>query len=307
MDAQLWGETMDRFRDHLVAERGLAELTIRNYLSDLEPLRDYMQNREVAAFVDLDRRTVRGYLSWLHELGYVRPSIARKLSALRTLFKWLNRVGIAEHDPLPPRGTFKVDSRLPRFLSQEEASELMDAPDLTTHKGMRDRALLELVYAAGLRVSEVHDLDVDSVNMVTREVRVVGKGSKERIALIGESARDALSLYMSEVRPEVASSDAGGALFVNRYGNRLSQRSIQKAVRSYAAHSGLGTQVHTHTLRHSFATHLLEGGADLRVVQELLGHASPATTQVYTHITKTEARKAYMQAHPRAGAGSGAD
>lgn len=304
MDHQTWRETMGGFRDHLVAERGLAPLTIRNYLSDLEPLRDYMAKHEIGSFADLDRRTVRGYLSWLHELGYVRSSIARKLSATRTLFKWLNRVGIAEHDPLPQRGSFKIDSHLPRFLSQEEASSLMDAPDPTSPKGIRDRALLELVYAAGLRVSEVHDLNVDGINLTTREIRVVGKGSKERVALIGESARDALSAYMTEVRPEVASMDAEGALFVNRYGRRLSQRSIQKAVRSYAARSGLGTQVHTHTLRHSFATHLLEGGADLRVVQELLGHASPATTQVYTHITKTEARQAYMAAHPRAGAGS---
>lgn len=307
MEAQAWREMMSAFRDHLVAERGLAPLTIRNYLSDLESLRDYMNKHEVGSFADLDRRTVRGYLSWLHELGYVRPSIARKLSALRTMFRWLNRVGIAEHDPLPQRGSFKIDSRLPRFLSQEEASSLMDAPDPTSHKGIRDRALLELVYAAGLRVSEVNGLNIDSVNLATREVRVIGKGSKERVALIGESARDALNAYMSEVRPGVASMDADGALFVNRYGQRLSQRSIQKAVRGYAAHSGLGTRVHTHTLRHSFATHLLEGGADLRVVQELLGHASPATTQVYTHITKTEARQAYMAAHPRAGAGSDAE
>jgi integrase/recombinase XerC len=305
MEAQVWRETMSDFRDHLVAERGLAPLTIRNYLSDLEPLRDYMSNHDIDSFSDLNRRTVRGYLSWLHELGYVRPSIARKLSAMRTLFRWFNRVGIAEHDPLPQRGSFKIDSRLPRFLSQEEASSLMDSPDPTSDKGIRDRALLELVYAAGLRVSEINGLNVDSVNLATREVRVIGKGSKERVALIGESARDALSAYMSEVRPEVASIDADGALFVNRYGKRLSQRSIQKSVRSYAARSGLGTQVHTHTLRHSFATHLLEGGADLRVVQELLGHASPATTQVYTHITKTEARQAYMAAHPRAGAGNG--
>lgn len=301
METKAWRETMSDFRDHLVAERGLAPLTIRNYLSDLEPLRDYMQKHEIGSFPELDRRAVRGYLSWLHELGYVRPSIARKLSATRTLFKWLNRVGIAEHDPLPQRGSFKIDSRLPRFLSQEEASNLMDAPDPTSPKGIRDRALLELVYAAGLRVSEVNGLNIENVNLNTREVRVLGKGSKERITLIGESARDALSTYMSEVRPEVASMDADGALFVNRYGRRLSQRSIQKAVRSYAARSGLGTQVHTHTLRHSFATHLLEGGADLRVVQDLLGHASPATTQVYTHITKTEARQAYIAAHPRAG------
>ncbi len=300
MEDSAWTETMSRFRDHLVAERDLAPLTVRNYLSDLKPLRDFMSSRNVEAFSVLDRRAIRGYLSWLHQLGYERPSISRKLSALRTLFRWLNREGIAEHDPLPPRGSFKLDSRLPRFLSQDEAAKLMDAPDPTSPKGIRDRALLELVYATGLRVSEVSGLNMDSIDLDTRELRITGKGSKERIALMGLAARNAVKTYVQEVRSTVASLDAGGALFVNRYGGRLSQRSIQKAVRGYAARAGLGTRVHTHTLRHSFATHLLEGGADLRVVQDLLGHASPATTQVYTHITKTEARKAYMAAHPRA-------
>ena len=176
---------MSDFRDHLVAEKNLAPLTVRNYLADLEPLRDYMENRKIASFAKLDRLKVRGYLAWLHDLGYVRPSIARKLSALRSLFRWLNRMGIAEHDPLPARGTFKVDSHLPRFLSQDEAETLMETPDTTTDKGIRDRALLELIYAAGLRVSEVNGLNVDSVNLHTQEVRVIGKGSKERVALIG--------------------------------------------------------------------------------------------------------------------------
>ena len=295
-----WDEVMGRFRDHLVAERGLAPLTVRNYLADLAPLRDFMINRGLRGFRDLDRRTVRGFLSWLHELGYVRTSIARKLSVMRTLFRWLNRMGISEHDPLPPRGAFRLDSRLPRFLSQEEASRLMKSPDPTTNKGIRDRALLELVYAAGLRVSEVSGLNLENINLETRELRVIGKGTKERIVLIGTAARDAIRAYLSEVRPYVATTETDGALFVNRYGARLSQRSIQKMVHAQAAHAGLGSQVHTHTLRHSFATHLLEGGADLRVVQDLLGHASPATTQVYTHITKTEARQAYMSSHPRA-------
>ena len=302
MENSEWQETMRRFRDHLVAERDLADLTVRNYLSDLEPLRDFMADREIAAFADLDRRAVRGYLAWLHNLGYVRPSVARKLSALRALFRWLNREGIAEQDPLPARGAFKTDSRLPRFLSQDEADKLMKVPDTTTAKGLRDRALLELVYSAGLRVSEVSDLNVGSVNIQTREIRVTGKGSKERVALMGSAARDALNAYIREERAGRASLDSDDALFVNRYGGRLSRRSIQKAVREYAARAGLGTQVHTHTLRHSFATHLLEGGADLRVVQDLLGHSSPATTQIYTHITKTEARQAYMSAHPRAAA-----
>ena len=302
MENSEWRDTMRRFRDHLTAERDLADLTVRNYLSDIEPLKDFMEDKKIAAFADLDRRAVRGYLAWLHGLGYVRPSVARKLSALRALFRWLNREGIADQDPLPARGAFKLDSRLPRFLSQDEAGKLMKTPDPTTSKGLRDRALLELVYSAGLRVSEVSDLNIDSVNLQTREIRVTGKGSKERVALMGSAARDALSAYIRDERASRASLDSDDALFVNRYGGRLSRRSIQKAVREYAARAGLGTQVHTHTLRHSFATHLLEGGADLRVVQDLLGHASPATTQIYTHITKTEARRAYMSAHPRAAA-----
>ena len=300
MDVREWDDVMDRFRDHLAAERSLAPPTVRNYLDDLTPLRDFMTSRGIDAFSDLDRRAIRTYLSWLHELGYVRPSIARKLSVLRTLFRWLNRRGIADQDPLPARGSFKTDSRLPRFLSQDEASKLMAAPDPASDKGIRDRALLELIYAAGLRVSEVNGLDLDKVNLDTRELRVIGKGSKERVVLIGPPARDAILAYVREVRPNVASADAGGALFVNRFGERLSRRSIQKIVRGYAAHAGLGSQVHTHTLRHSFATHMLEGGADLRVVQDLLGHSSPATTQVYTHVTQREARRAYMSAHPRA-------
>ena len=206
MDAPNWDDVMGRFRDHLTAERNLAPLTVRNYLDDLEPLREFMIERDIEAFSDLDRRTVRTYLSWLHELGYVRPSIARKLSVLRTLFRWLNRQGIANQDPLPARGTVKTDSHLPRFLSQDEASKLMDSPDPTSDKGIRDRALLELTYAAGLRVSEVNGLDLDKVNLETRELRVTGKGSKERVVLVGPSARDAIRAYLQQVRPNVASS-----------------------------------------------------------------------------------------------------
>ncbi len=299
MEEADWQDLMNRFRDHLVAERGLAPLTVRNYLSDLESLRNFMSERAISSFDELDRRRVRAYLAWLQQIGYKRSSVSRKLSALRTLFKWLNRTGVVEHDPLPPRGAFKIGSRLPRFLSQDEAMKLVSAPDPTSDKRIRDRALLELVYATGLRVSEVVGLNMDSVNLDTRELRVKGKGAKERIALMGKSAQNAVKTYISEVRAGVATGTEE-ALFLNRYGRRLSERSVQKIVREYAARADLGGQVHTHTLRHSFATHMLEGGADLRVVQELLGHSSPATTQIYTHITRKEARQAYMSAHPRA-------
>ncbi len=303
MEASDWQELTGRFRDHLVAERGLAPLTVRNYLSDLEPLREFMSEREIESFAELDRRRVRAYLAWLQQIGYVRSSVSRKLSTLRNLFRWLNRMKIVSHDPLPPRGAFKLDSRLPQIsLSRNEAAKLVSSPDPSVGQANQGQG------APGTRVcgrTEGErgqcDLNLDRANLDTRELRVTGKGSKDRIVLIGKSARDAIKMYISEARSAVASAQSGDALFLNRYGNRLSERSIQKIVREYATRSGLGSQVHTHTLRHSFATHMLEGGADLRVVQELLGHSSPATTQIYTHITGKEARKAYMSAHPRAG------
>ena len=300
MDERQWRALIDRFELYLAADRGLAPLTVRNYKTDVEPLHDYMQGRGIVDLKALDRNSLRGYLAWLGELGYVRASIVRKLSALRTLLKWLLSTGLIERDPMPKRGVMKLEQRLPRFLSRDEAARLVQAPDMSNALGPRDRALLELVYGGGLRVSEARDLDVPAVDLNAREVRVVGKGSKQRVVLIGEVARDALGLYLSEVRPKLANHLSANALFLNRFGGRLSQRSIQEKVRKYASAVGLGSGVHTHTLRHSFATHLLEGGADLRVVQELLGHASPATTQIYTHVTAANARSVYMGAHPRA-------
>ena len=301
MDSRTWDGLIDEYEEHLRAERGLAELTIRNYVTDLRPLYDYMTLRGLSGLERIDRTSVRGYLAWLSDLGYVRRSIARKLSTLRGFLRWLVRKGVLQADPLPRRGVMKLDSRLPRFLSQDEAARLVLAPDTSAPLGARDRALLELIYAAGLRVSEVRDLNVGNVDLASREVRVTGKGSKQRAVLIGEAARSALAIYLNDVRPKLEGRDSDNALFLNRYGGRLSQRSIQAKVRRYAARVGLGTGVHTHTLRHSFATHLLEGGADLRVVQELLGHASPATTQIYTHVTASEAKAVYLAAHPRAG------
>ena len=261
MEDRQWRALIERFEDHLKAERGLAALTIRNYKTDLEPLHDYMRLSETSDLQSLDRTTLRGYLAWLIELGYVRSSIARKLSALRSFLKWLVRQGILDQDPLPKRGVMKVESRLPRFLSQDEAARLVQAPETSERLGPRDRALLELTYAAGLRVSEVSGINMGDVNLDSREIRVIGKGSKQRVVLVGEAARNALALYMRDLRPKLESRDSGNALFLNRFGGRLSPRSIQDKVRRYAAKVGLGTGVHTHTLRHSFATHLLEGGS----------------------------------------------
>lgn len=300
MDEKKWQAVIADFERHLRAEKGLAELTIRNYKADIQPLYDFMRLRDIADMRSLDRLTLRAYLAWLTELGYVRHSVSRKLSTLRTFLKWMSSKGIIEGDPLPKRGIMRVPKRLPRFLSQEQADRLMDAPDTTKPTGLRDQALLEVIYGAGLRVSEASNLRVTDLNLSTREIRVRGKGSKERVVLVGETAKNALSLYLRDGRPKMAGKGSGVTLFLNRFGGRLSQRSIQEKVRRYSVKAALPSGVHTHTLRHSYATHMLEGGADLRVVQELMGHASPATTQIYTHVTNAQAKQVYMSAHPRA-------
>ena len=229
-----WNTLLKRFEEHLKAERGLAPLTVRNYLTDVSPLYDYMQVKGFQRLEDLDRTALRGYLAWLSDLGYVRASIVRKTSTLRTFLRWLLRHGLIERDPLPQRGAMKVESRLPRFLSQEEAARLVEAPEMSDRLGPRDRALLDLIYSAGLRVSEAAGLDTENVDLEARQLRVTGKGSKQRIVLIGNSARSALALYVRELRPSLVNRRSGSALFLNRYGGRLSQRSIQEKVRRYA-------------------------------------------------------------------------
>ena len=300
MNENEWNTLIADFERHLRAEKGLADLTIRNYKADLRPLYDYMRLKDIADMRALDRINLRGYLAWLTELGYVRHSVSRKLSTLRTFLKWMSSKGIIEGDPLPKRGVMRVPKRLPRFLSQDQADRLMDAPDAAKPTGLRDQALLEVIYGAGLRVSEASNLSVTDLNLAAREIKVRGKGSKERVVLIGETAKSALSLYLRDGRPKLVGKGSGMTVFLNRFGGRLSQRSIQEKVRRYSVKAALPSGVHTHTLRHSYATHMLEGGADLRVVQELMGHASPATTQIYTHVTNAQAKQVYMAAHPRA-------
>ena len=300
MDEREWASAIEKFSTHLSAEKGLAALTVRNYTTDLTALAEYMRGKKIPRLRDLDRAALRSYLAWLVQLGYARSSVVRKLSALRSFLRWLAKDGVIEGDPLPRRGVMKRERRLPDFLSQNDSARLVEAPDITTPIGLRDRVILEIAYGSGLRVSEIHGLDVGSMNLASGEIRVIGKGSKERIVLFGDEARGALDAYLGEARPQLANRASGNALFLNRYGGRLTQRSIQEKVRRYSARVGLRSGVHTHTLRHSFATHLLEGGADLRVVQDLLGHSSPATTQIYTHVTQRQARDVYMAAHPRA-------
>jgi tyrosine recombinase XerC len=312
-------EVFNRYLGYLKAERNASQYTLRNYKTDLigtykrgegKGFFQFLKLKKINDFMEVDRQTLRDYLSWLVEQGVDKSSLSRKLSAIRSFYRYLLREGVLEKSPIPisasgrkgERSTLspKLDKRLPVFLTELEINRLLDAPDLTKPEGKRDRAILELLYASGLRVSELWQLDLGNLNLESREIRVIGKGSKERIVLIGLPAATAISEYISLGRPRLLNSKSQNALFLNRQGNRLSMRGIQKILKHHALASGLEKNIHPHVLRHTFATHMLDGGADLRVVQELLGHADLSSTQIYTHVTKQQARKVYLTAHPMA-------
>jgi integrase/recombinase XerC len=290
-----WAEQAERlleaYLNELVAERNLSPYTLRNYRTDIHAFFDFLAGEARADPLTLDRYTLRAYLASLVEMGIVPASIIRKVSAIRTFYKYLEREGHIETNPFQGVKGPRRERRLPTFLSGEEITSLITAPDSDKPQALRDRAILELLYAAGVRVSEVTRLNAADVHVGERELRVRGKGDKERFVLMGRPAARALRRYLREGRPRLARG-AQDALFLNRDGTRLSARSVQLLVRKYARAAGLDKRAFPHLLRHTFATHMLEGGADLRVVQELLGHERVGSTQIYTHVTEQAKRKA---------------
>ena len=302
---QKFDDLIQRYPAFLRGQRGLSQNTVRVYMADLASFREYLA-QEGTSLTDMDRPMLRGYLAWLatsarggHQ-GYARVSIARKLTVLRSFYRFLVQEGLFKSTPVPSGRSFrlKVQKPLPGFLGKREVNRLLEAPVDTNPLGIRDRAILEVLYSCGVRLAEIQELGVADVYYSRREILVRGKGSKERWVVFGQPTEAALSRYIQEARPLLVSGPEE-ALFLNRYGNRLSRRGIEKLVRRYAARAGTREGVHPHTLRHTFATHMLEGGADLRVIQELLGHSSPTTTQIYTHVTNQEALAAYLTYHPR--------
>ena len=304
-------DLLEHYGRYLTGQRSLSDNTRRIYLDDLHTFLSYCR-REGLKLTGMDRQMLRGYVAYLatqgrsdgeRPRGYARVSIVRKLTALRTFYNFLVQEGWFKSTPVPSARSFpvKVEKPLPSFLGKKEATRLMDAPDDDTPTGLRDRAILEVLYACGVRLAEIEGMNLGDVYRERREILVRGKGNKERWTLYGEPAEAALDNYLTDGRPHMsADADDGEPLFVNRYGGRLSRRSIEKIVSNYAARAGLKEGIHPHTLRHSFASHMLEGDADLRVIQDLLGHSSVSTTQMYTHITKQEARRAYLNFHPMA-------
>lgn len=283
-------ELLEAYERFLVAERNLSPYTLRNYRTDLADFVRFMAETEKADPLTVNRQSFRRYLGDLLERRVASASVSRKVSTIKGFFRFLQREGKLPANPLALVSPPKREKRLPHVLGRDDLVALIEAADETTPGGLRNRAILELMYAAGVRLSEIAGLDIENLDLTEHTVRVRGKGNKERIVLIGQPAAQALARYLGEGRPHLA-DEPTPALFLNRDGGRLSGRSIQTIVRTHSLRAGLDQRVHPHLLRHSFATHLLDGGAELRVVQELLGHSTPVTTQIYTHVTEERQRE----------------
>ncbi|MGD1994818.1 MAG: tyrosine recombinase [Anaerolineae bacterium] len=292
---------LEKFLTYLRAGRNASPYTIKNYGHDIGQFLDYCRTQGVSSLEQVDRSMLRRYLSELDGAGYVKASIARRVAELRSFGDFLVREEVLERNPFRMVGAPRVPKRLPQYLTVAEVEMLLAVPDTSTSLGLRNRAIIEVLYTAGLRVSELVGLDRADVDLAQAQVRVMGKGSRERIGLLGRPAVRAVRAYLMAGRPALLRQRPTGALWLNHRGGRLTARGVALVLNKAGKEAGIRTPVSPHVLRHTFATHLLDGGADLRVVQELLGHADLATTQIYTHVSQSRAREVYMRAHPRAG------
>jgi integrase/recombinase XerC len=291
-----------RFLRSLRAERDVSRHTLSAYDTDIGQFIEWAGRQKVADISEVDRKHLRRYVANLSQRNYARRSIARKVSALRAFLQWAVLHDLIESNPAAGLPAPKLDRPLPKVLKPSDATRLVELPPLDDSIGLRDRAILELLYGSGLRVSELCSLDIDDIDLRKETIVVTGKGRKERQVPIADPARHALAGYMGAARAallEAAKGTSTPALFLNRRGTRLGPRSVRAMLDTYTSADGLGP-ISPHGLRHSFATHLLDGGADLRAVQELLGHENLATTQIYTHVSTERLRAVYEQSHPRA-------
>lgn len=284
----------------LEAARGASPHTLRAYGRDLEEFRAFLEKRAIVTPRAITPRTLRSFLLVLDDRGLARSSVQRKLSAVRSLLRYLLRAGVIESSPATGLRQRRTPRHLPAVLSEEEVGALLEAPDSTTPLGRRDLALLELMYSAGTRASETVGLDRGDLDLRRGVARVLGKGGKERLAAVGTHAVRALEAYLGDPARPTGRGPHRNAVFLNARGGRLSTRSLERIVEACTRRAGIRRHATPHTLRHSFATHLLDRGADLRAVQELLGHAHLVTTQIYTHVSVDRLRRIYEKAHPRA-------
>lgn len=290
------------FLRHLAMERNASPLTIKSYREDLTQAVAYFREGLPVPVLEATRLTtrhLRAYLTWLHQQGYARATVARRLAAVRSWCRFLCRQGILTDNPASGLRGPRPEKRLPHFLGERELARLLQTPASDTPLGVRDRAILEVLYSAGLRVSELTGLNLDDLDLNDGLVMVRGKGKRERVGVLGRAATRSLQEWLN-VRESLVQRKARDAVFLNKNGTRLTSRSVGRLLEKYLVQAGLDPRTSPHTLRHSFATHLLDRGADIRSVQELLGHRSLGTTQIYTHVTTTRLQDSYRKAHPRA-------
>jgi len=292
---------LQQFIHYLSVERGLARNTLESYERDLTFFLEFLAGQGVDSIEKLTKNNIVQYLSVLNKMGRAPATITRNMVSIRSFCQFLVRERLIAHDPSLHMGLPKPEKRLPKVLSVEEVERLLEAPETSEPGGVRDKAMLELLYATGIRVSELVSLNVGDVNLGVGFVRCTGKGSKERIVPVGRVASEWLDSYIRTMRPRLLKrSKEEAALFVNQLGTRLTRQGFWKIIKRYAREARIAKPITPHTLRHSFATHLLENGADLRAVQEMLGHADISTTQIYTHVTKARMKEIYERTHPRA-------
>jgi len=292
-------ELADAYLHYLAVEKGLSRNTLEAYSRDIKAFIEFLKGRSLQDLRGVDRRTALQFVKALESKGLSLRSINRSLVAVRGFFRFLVRDGYLEEDPWEEMGLPSLPRRLPEVLTEGEVERLLEQPDPSTPLGMRDGALLELLYGTGMRVSEASDLRLEALQLDLGFVTVKGKGGKERVVPLGEVAKERVVLYLKEGRPSLAKGSAAPYLFLNPRGGKLSRQGVWKVVKRYALAAGIKTRITPHTLRHSFATHLLRRGADLRFVQAMLGHADISTTQIYTHVDREYLRELHRRFHPR--------
>lgn len=293
---------LDEYTTYLKIERHLAENTVKSYNSDLTKYIGYLKNNDIKDFVKVDRYTILGFLEYLKNSGKTSNTLIRYISTLRKFHEYLFLEKITSINPMLKVDTPKKKKTLPKVMSVEEVEKLLDVPDTTTDLGIRDRTILEVMYATGMRISEISHLTLDDLHLNMGIIQTIGKGNKERIIPLGSVALDWLNRYLNNARQKLEMKNAQDIdyVFLNYRGGQISRQGLWKVIKKLVQEAGITKNVTPHTLRHSFATHLLENGANLRIVQELLGHSDITTTQIYTHISTQRLNDIYNEYHPRA-------
>lgn len=292
-------ELINRFEKYLRVEKNFSLHTVKNYIQDITNFLEYMKQNKITKVSQISYDNVRSYLSYLYTRNLSKNSVSRNLSAVRTFFKWLFKEGKIEDNPMLLVTSPKKDKKLPTYLNYEDIEKILKIPDINTALGKRDSAILEMLYSTGIRVGELVSIKLSDISFHNCMISVFGKGSKERNVLFGDILYSKLKLYIDAGRNELLKNKQSEFLFLNHHGNPLTERGIEDILNRVIRKGDLDFSIHPHMLRHTFATHMLDNGADLKVVQELLGHENLSTTQVYTHVSNERLRRVYLSAHPR--------